>query len=141
MPKRIAFVEAEINRRLSAAVAADSPNRITAGELRGWAREYLAGFDLDLATWPEYADEPHWTLWMNGGVDQDALFVVLIFRPEGIEFFCGTGESSQVLAYEEAIQSADQAFDVMNDPFQVPQPPLHIDRRAAALWLGRGWKP
>lgn len=141
MPKRIAFVEAEINRRLSAAVADDSPNRITAAELRQWAREYLTEVDEDQLGPPSVAHLPHWNLWMADTRYQDALFVVLTFRPEGVEFFCGTGESYEVINFSDAIQNADQAFGIMETHFHVPQPPLFIERRAAALWLGRGWKP
>src|SRR5262245_24331385 len=143
MPKRIAFVEAEIDRRLSAAVAADSPNRITAAELRQWARGHLGRKDQEDERYPEDAHRPHWNLWMRDVRNDDALFVVLTFRAECVEFCCGTGDSFAVRAITDRFTAfePDLLYEEMDQAFEVRHSLLHIDRRAAALWLGRGWKP
>jgi hypothetical protein len=142
MPKRAAIIEAEIDRRLAAAVEADSPNRISAREVREWAREYLMHVDEDNEAHPSAADLPHCNLWMHDSRPEDALFVVLVFRTDGVEFFCGVGDSFQVISYNQHDDSPfDELYDHMAERFVITQPPLRIERRAAALWLGRGWKP
>jgi hypothetical protein len=140
--KRIVFIEAEINRRLSAAVAADSPNRITARELREWAREYLGMIDEDVELHPESASRPHWDLWMRDGRLDDALFVVMNFRDDCVEVYCGSGNAFAIRSVSDDYTGfePDEAYEGMNENFNVG-PLLRIDRRAAALWLGRGWKP
>jgi hypothetical protein len=141
MPKRIAFVEAEINRRLSAAVAQDSPNRITAAELRQWARVYLSSMDEEDEMHPEDVHRPHSNLWMRGS--EDALFVVLTFRVEGVELYCGVGPWFAIRAVDDRFTAfePDLLYEAMSEAFEVQHSLLRIERRAAALWLGRGWKP
>jgi hypothetical protein len=141
MPKRVAFIEAEIDRRLSQAVAADSPNLITAAEVRDWARHYLAEMDALLADDPTFCDEPHGDLMVEDAAIQQALFAALIFRSECVEFFCGTGDPFVVRFYTVSGTDPDLLYDEMAQTCVIPQPPLRIERRAAALWLGRGWKP
>jgi hypothetical protein len=143
MPKRIAFIEAEINRRLGAAVAADSPNRITAGELREWARRYLGMMDEEDALQPEDDHRPHFDLWMRDGRLADAVFVVLNFRADCVEFYCGSGYAFTIRSVADRSTGfePDQAYEALNQTFHVQQSFLRIDRRATALWLGRGWKP
>lgn len=141
MSKRAAAIEAEIDRRIAAAIAPDSPNDLTAEEFRELAFDYLWQAEDYNRAYPQYADLPHWDLWMIDAQPENALFVVLIFRHDGIEFFCGTGEAYQIDAYRDGIQNADQAFDIMSDHLNVPQPALRIERSAAEEWLGRGWKP
>src|SRR5262245_2349483 len=120
MSKRAAAIEAEIDRRVAKTIAPDSPNRITGREVRDWAREYLVSVDEELQTNPEVADLPHWNLWMNDGRYQDALFVVLLFRSDCIEYFCGIGvsydiirESGTVTGYE------DTVFDILSTQFDI----------------------
>jgi hypothetical protein len=142
MPKRGILVEAEINRRLNAAVASDSPNRFVPGEVRSLAREYLMNQDRDHEAHSEDVNLPHWNLWMSDARYHDALFVVLIFRREVLEFFCGTGESFAIVRFSQHHDGEpDNLFEVMAQRFTIPQPPLRIERTAAAMWLGRGWKP
>jgi hypothetical protein len=141
MPKRGPLIEAEITRRLAAAITPDSPNRITGAQLREWAVEYLREIDEDMARFPDYAGEPHWNLWMMDARYEDALFVVLIFRPEALEFFCGTGNAFDVRSYSDhfAGNEAEGLFEAMQERFHVPEGLLRLDRKAAAIWLGRGW--
>ena len=143
MDKRIVFVEAEINRRLSAAVAADSPNHVAARELREWARSYLGMMDEEDYLHPADAHPPHWDLWMRDGRLDDALFVVLNFRADCVEFYCGSGYVFAIRAVADRYNGfePDQAYEELNQTFQVEKSFLRIDRRAAALWLGRGWNP
>ena len=136
MPKRIAFVEAEIDRRLRAAIPDDSPNVVTSHDVREWARRYLAQVDAE-----GVVTEPHWDVSLHNLGVELALFVVLIFRREGVELFCGTGDAYAVFHYSDGIQGVDQAYSILLHTFDVPEPPLHVERRAAALWLGRGWRP
>lgn len=142
MPKRVAFVVAEIDRHIAAAVAPDSPNRMAAHELRELARGYLARVDREDDEFPGDADLPHWNLWMRDRRLDDALFVALIFRRGGVEFVCGSGYAFDIRrACEGDGVNPETLFAVMSQHFPATQPPLPIERPAAALWLGRGWKP
>jgi hypothetical protein len=143
MPKRIIFIEAEINRRLGAAVAADSPNRIAAHEVRDWARRYLACKDEEAAKSPRKPRRSHWNAWMRDGRLADALFAGLVFQRNGIEFFCGSAYSFDVRhVWHHGNVRASNVIAVMAKSFPGrTQPPLPIDRSATVVWLGREWKP
>jgi hypothetical protein len=139
--KRRATVDAEIARRLDATPAPGSPNRISAQQLKEWAVEYLHDYDDELARFPELAGQPHWNLWMLDARYEDALFAVLLFRPEGVEFFCGTGNAFAVKGFAES-HLADDPNDVlaeMSERFSIPEGTGHLDRQAAEEWLGRSW--
>ena len=72
---------------------------------------------------------------------EDALFAVLVFRPEGAEFFCGTGDAFAVQRFAER-DFPDDAGEVaveMVRLFRVPEGSLLLDREAAVAWLGRSW--
>jgi hypothetical protein len=143
MPKRIVFIEAEINRRLGVAVGPDSPNRVLARELREWARAYLGMTDEENTFHPEDAHRPHWDLWMRDRRLEDALFIVMNFRADCVEVYCGSGSAFAIRAVADRYTGfePDPAYEAMDRTFHVEQSFLRIDRRAAALWLGRGWKP
>jgi hypothetical protein len=134
-------VESEIARRLAAALTPDSPNEITATEVQQWAVEYLASYDKELERFPEDAGEPHWNLWMMDARFEDALFVVLIFRREDVEFFCGTGDAFQIRSFAERTFPDDpnEVLPEMSRQFSIPQESLCIARKAAEEWLGRSW--
>jgi hypothetical protein len=132
----------EIARRLQAARARGSPNRITARQLRGWSREYLGRRDEEIERDPSLALVPHWDLWMMDGRLSDALFAVLIYwpPPRGIEFFCGTGDSFAVRTFcEQDDGDPSEVFQAMRARFTVRRGRLRVNRAAAEKWLGRGW--
>jgi hypothetical protein len=141
MAKRVQSVEAEIDRRLDATPAIESPNRITAAELREWALEYLEEHDQEIARFPEEASQAHWDLWMMDARLEDALFAMLIFRPEGVEFFCGTGDSFKVRQFcgHEFPDDLDDVFEAMCQRFTMLSGSLHLDGKTAEAWLGRRW--
>src|SRR5690242_16486329 len=91
-----ATIEAELARRLEAARAVGSPNRSAARELRDWAVDYLRMHDADVASGDAEAGRPHSNVWMRDVEWEDALFAVLLFREDVLEFHCGTGGSQQV---------------------------------------------
>ena len=134
-----AAVTAEIDRRLTAAAAAGSPNRITATQLRAWAVDYLLDQDVGAVRFPVRGGRRHWNLWMRGLQSADALFAVLVFRPTGIEFFCGTGPGAEVRRFCEAGVPADPdaLYPALRDRFPIPEEPLRLDRPTAEAWLGR----
>lgn len=141
MARRRAAADAEIARRLEMTPAPGTPNRIQAEELRGWAVAYLRDQDEELARFPDLAGQPHWNLWMMDARFQDAIFAVLIFRPTGIELFCGTGNAREVRQFAESDcpENPDEVLAAMRARFFIPEASLRLDRRAAEGWLGRSW--
>ena len=69
----------------------------------------------------------------------DALFVVVIVRPSGLEFFCGRGGARAIRAFadnwvgdvEELRQEAGKQLGPLSEV-------VRVDRGAAEDWLGRG---
>ena len=109
--------------------------------LKQWAIEYLNDQDEELARFPDLAGQAHWNLWMMDARYQDALFAVLIFRRDGMEFFCGTGNAYEVKRFAESDfpDNPDEVFGMMGAKFSIPEGSVRFDRRAAEKWLGRGW--
>ncbi len=141
MAKRRATARDKIVMMLDATPAPGSPNRISARELKEWAVEYLRDYDEELTQCPELAGQSHWNLWMMDARYEDALFAVLIFRPGGVEFFCGTGNGFEVRGFAESHMSdhPDGVLAEMSERFSIPEGSIRLDRRAAEEWLGRGW--
>jgi hypothetical protein len=132
-------VEQRLTRMLEAASEKDSPGRFTASELRDFAREYLDDYDEELARDPELADESHWDLWMNDADLHDALFVIMIVRGDGLEFFCGRGQAWDVRnVFDNWVADPDGLRQEVSARFAVPGEAVRLDRRAAEKWLGRG---
>jgi hypothetical protein len=130
-----------IAKRLDAASPPGSPNRISAQELKEWAIDYLRSYDDEVAQFPELAGQPHWNLWMMDARYEDALFAVLIFRPDGAEFFCGTGNGFEVKGFAEShmTDDPDGILAEMSDRFSLPKGSARLDRRSVENWLGRSW--
>jgi hypothetical protein len=141
MAKRQAAVETEIARRLEAALSPGSPNRITAQEMRAWAVEYLDETVEELSRFTDLAGQPHWNLWMMDTRFEDALFAVLIFRADDVEFFCGTGNAFQIKRFAESDypNNPDDVLAMMTAKFSIPEGSIRLARQAAEKWLGRGW--
>ena len=137
MANRLAAVTAELDRRLTAARAADNPNQITAFQLQAWATDYLRDRDAEAAGGRDV--RRHWNLWMREVRSSDGLFAVLVFGPNGIEFFCGTGPSYDVRWFCQAGSPDDPAgvCAAMRERFQVAEEPHRLDRPTAEAWLGR----
>jgi hypothetical protein len=133
--------EAEIACRLAATLLPGSRNEITATQLRTWAIEYLTEYDAELRRFPELVGKSHWNLWMMDARSEDALLAVMIFRPDSLEFLCGTGDAFMIKRFAES----DFRNDVEQLParivggFAVPQGRLKLDRETAEIWLPRGW--
>ena len=134
-------VDAEIASRLGTAPAHGSPNRISAQQLREWTVGYLRDYDDDLAQFPALAGQPHWNLWMVDARYEDALFAVLIFQADGLEFFCGTGNGFEVKGFAESHMADDPSSVLaeMSERFSIPEGSVQLDRPAAEKWLGRSW--
>lgn len=133
--------ESEIDRQLAATLSPDSPNGITAAELRKGAVEYLRENDEEVARFPHLAGDPHWNLWMRDAHFGDALFAVLVFRHGGVEFFCGTGEAFAIKQFAECeiIGDVEQVSVELARRFSIPEGVLHLSGEEAEAWLGRGW--
>jgi hypothetical protein len=131
---------AEIARRLAALTRPDSANAIAAQELRGWVAGYLRRHDDELARSPDEAGRPHWDLWMKDFLPGDAVFAAFVFRPGGVEFFCGTGDWYAIKRFAESEfpDDPERVPAEMRRRFAVPEASLHLGREAAAEWLGRG---
>src|SRR5438874_216928 len=96
MPGGLAAVVAEIDGRLTAATPPAARSRLTATALRHLAVEYLRYHD-ELVVWErDIARRPHWNLWASDAQEPAAVFAVLAFGPDGVEFFCGTGAVADV---------------------------------------------
>src|SRR5689334_13510119 len=141
MNRRPAETEAEIARRLAATLRPGSPNVFTATKLREWGIEYLIEYDVELGRFPELAGKLHWNLWMMDVQFEDALFATLVFRPGGLEFFCGTGDAFAIKRFAESDfpEDVEQLSVEMARLFAVPEGSLHLSREEAETWLGRGW--
>jgi hypothetical protein len=131
----------EVTRRLTATLPPGSPNEITAAELRAWAVEYLRDYDAELSRFPELVGNPHWNLWMMDVRLEDAMFAALVFRPGGVEFFCGTGEAFAIKQFADSDfpDDVEQLRAEMVRRFVVPESSLLLGREEAEAWLGRGW--
>lgn len=134
-------IKAEIARRLASTSRPGSPNSISADEVRDWAIEYLANYEDELARFPVLVGKAHWNLWMMDTRPEDALFAVLVFRADGVEFFCGTGVAFAVRRYSESdfTEDVDLLHREMATLFAVTEPALRLTRMEAESWLGRGW--
>jgi hypothetical protein len=141
MAKRRRPVNDEVAGRLERTPARDSPNHISAQKLKQWAVDYLVDYDDELARYPDLAGQAHWNLWMIDARYQDALFAVLVFRADGMEFFCGTGNAHEVKRFAERDfpDNPDEVFGMMAAKFSIPEGSVRTDRRPAEEWIGRGW--
>jgi len=141
MAKHALSINDEIARRLEGALSKDSPNRITATQLREWALEYLVEHDEEIVRFPEEAGKVHWDLWMMDARFEDALFAVLVFYAEEMEFFCGIGDSFKVRHFSGHDFPDDPAelFRLMREQFTISRKSLRVDRKQAEQWLGRSW--
>jgi hypothetical protein len=143
MADAVGRLRVELTRRLEAAVVPGSPNRITAEQLRQMAVEYLDDIQApsDSLKDPKEGRYTHSNLWMSDIRYEDGLFAVLVFRSDGVEFFCGTGYSFDVQHFcpHEEPDDLDELFAAMRRRFRIPEESLLIDRATAARWLGRSW--
>ena len=132
---------AEIAQQLHDVPGANSRNSVSPDELKRWANEYLDEYDEELARFPELVGQTYWNLWMRDRSLPDAFFAVLVFSPNSLEFFCGTGDSFQIrdFAEHELFDDAATMSTAMKQRFRIPEPTLAIDRASAEEWLGRSW--
>jgi hypothetical protein len=131
-------VEKRIAQRLANALQPGSPNEVSAASVREWALEYLAWYCEMLTQCPQSIGDTHWDLMIQDGRWEDALFAVLIFRPDGIEFFCGTGEALAIREFAESSNQMKRLLEKMQKRFLVPDESLHLKLKEAEAWLGRG---
>ncbi len=79
---------------------------------------------------------------MNDARLEDAMFVVLVFRERDVEFFCGTGNAFEIRSFDVVIAETPDDFEslheLMQERFSVPDESLHLKRKEAEAWLGRG---
>lgn len=130
----------EIDLRLQAACVPGSSNCVTASEIREWTVEYLREYDGELAKFPRLVGKPHWNLWMIDGESENALFAVLAFHPDRVEFHCGIGNSYAVQDLStNTVSKQDEVIREMRLLFRVEQDVLVVTRGAAESWLGRSW--
>ncbi|HQR07972.1 MAG TPA: hypothetical protein PLN21_14185 [Gemmatales bacterium] len=131
----------EIARQLHDVPGPGSRNSVSPDELKRWAIEYLDEYDDELARFPKLVGQAHWNLWMRDRSLPDAFFVVLIFSPNSLEFFCGTGDSFQLREFSEheVFDDASTMSTAMKRRFLIPEPTLVIDRASAEEWLDRSW--
>ncbi|MEQ8789868.1 MAG: hypothetical protein RIC55_26475 [Pirellulaceae bacterium] len=141
MSKGQAETEIAVARRLEETGRPESPNQISLDELRRWAVAYLDEYDEELTRFPDFAGQTHWNLWMRDVQLEDALFVVLVFRADEMEFICGTGDAFQVKSFAEREfpDNPDDLVPVMAARFSVPVGGLLLKREDVERWLGRGW--
>jgi hypothetical protein len=131
----------ELARCLKGASFAGCRNSISLAELREWAVEYLDQYDDELARFPKLVGQPHWNLWMSDRTIPDALFAVLVFRPDSMEFFCGAGDGFQIRDVTEHanFDKGEQMALEMKERFHIPVARVVVDRVSAEKWLGRSW--
>lgn len=134
-------VAEEIARRLAETRVPGSPNEFTAERIRNLAVRYLEDIDEELERDPSLAEQPHWNLWMSDARYEDALFVVLLFRPGWVELICGTGNAFAIreFAGRDFPDDIEQMPSELSRLFSCPTGSISLDREAAVGWLGRGW--
>lgn len=133
-------VAAEIERRLSAVRVSGTGNELSASELRAGAVEYLSDYSKELARFPQLAENPHWNLWMIDKELENALFAILVFRLDGVEFTCGTGESFAIREWSDNTMCVPtELIAEANRYFKVGEESLHLSCEAAKDWLGCSW--
>jgi hypothetical protein len=132
---------AEVARQLHDVPVLGSGNSISLDELKLWAVEYLDEYDDEITRFPKLIGQAHWNLWMRDRNFPDAFFVVLVFQPNSLEFFCGTGDSFQIQDFSEHEVFDDPApmSAAMKGRFRIPESSLALDRASAQEWLGRSW--
>jgi hypothetical protein len=130
----------QIDHNLAIVRARGCPNEFTAAELREWAINYLQDRDSELVRFPNLAGRPHWNLWMMDSEPGEALFAVLVFKPDEMEFMCGSGDPAAVRNWSENNRldgNGIRAEDRLE--LQIPDCGMSIQRDVAEAWLGRGW--
>lgn len=130
---------AEIDRRLATATPPAARSRLTAAALRHLAHDYLHHRD-DLCLRGLAAGRvPHWNLWAADADAPRTVFAVLIFRPTGLEFFCGTAPARELHDSLDAgiAPDPDEVYRILSRAFPIPEEPLRLDRPTAEAWLGR----
>jgi hypothetical protein len=132
-------LEHAIRNALEISAEPDSPNRISIQNLTEWAIDYLTEYDEELSRLPELANSNHWNLWMiDADLNRDAIFAVLIFRPNDVEVFCGRGKASDIRSFADNYPAnPDELRQAMSVQFTIPCESVCVSRRIANRWLGR----
>ncbi len=130
----------ELDRRLTSATVAGSPNVFTAADVRRWAVETLEDRDRESARFPENRGQPFWDLYMMDVEAENALFVLLVFGPTGMDVSCGTGSAYAIRQWSDDYDgSTTEVAAAAAQEFAVAAEPLRFGRPAAEAWLCRGW--
>jgi hypothetical protein len=131
----------DIADRIAAARVPGSPNNFTVPELRELVVGYLGSHDEELGEQCFLKHQPHWNLWMSDGRLEDALFVVMVFRTDSMEFACGVGSAFDIRHFADSDfpDDPEQVVAALSRRFRVPMGAVRFPRAAAEHWLGRGW--
>ena len=116
----------------------------TVSQLRTWVSEYLQAYDEELAQFPDLVNNSHWDLWMaDYDLTSDAVFVVMVFRPSGIEVLVGKGAgySIRVFCEHDCPREMEEIPGALRQRFQIQKEQITIARDIAELWLGRPFSP
>lgn len=133
-------VAAEIDRRLLAECEANSHNSFGSLELREWAIEYLEEYDDEICSFPELQGRPHWNLWMMDAVRRNALFAVLVFFQDSLDFFCGMGNSDVIRKFaDNATCDATELHAELCRELNLSVTSSRFSRPSVEDWLGRSW--
>lgn len=133
-------VERDLARMLASVTKTGQPGNFTVSELRDLVIEYLNDFDEELARHPELADTGHWDLWMDDTDLNEAVFVVVIVRPSGLEFFCGRGTARAIRDFGDNWIGEVEAFQSearKTKSLAISKEVVLVGRRAAEHWLNR----
>ena len=138
-------IEAALAPLLDAMAQPGYAGRFTPSRLRENILEYLRAWDEEGAGFPDAAADPHWDLWMAdfGDPHPEGFFVAAVFVPEGIELFCGRGDSYDVRTFTESEFPDDprRLFAEMSRRFPLTRPLPPLPRPDAEAWLGRTFPP
>jgi hypothetical protein len=144
MDDRLLRLEQLIAEVLDESTEPGSKNRITVSQLRTWASEYLQAYDEELAQFPDLVNNSHWDLWMaDYNLTSDSVFVVMVFRPSGIEVLVGKGAgySIRVFCERDCPRDMEEIPRALRQRFQIQKEQITIARDIAELWLGRTFSP
>jgi hypothetical protein len=124
---------------LASVTESGRPGGFTVPELRDFVVEYLNDIDEELARDPEVYADGHWNLWMDDTDLNDAVFVVAIVRPSGLEFFCGRGTARAIRDFgDNWVGDVDGLQQEARNRLAVSETIVRVGRKAAENWLGRG---
>ena len=101
-------------------------------------------WDEEVARFPDIATDRHWELWMaDYDREKEAVWVAMVFGPEGLDLAFGTGDGYSVRRFVESdfADGSDRILPELTKRFSDNYQTEAIPRALAESWLGRSFPP